>query len=84
MYHFFLTSIKFPLKRSYLFGGEECPCYSELESIFGNEIEKIDFYNLYGLTEASVWSAIVRVLPGDTSRIRMKYYRNISLYKLFL
>jgi len=51
-----------------MLGGEECLSYSELFSIFGSKMDNMTIFNLYGLTEVSIWSSIVKILPSDVER----------------
>lgn len=51
-----------------MLGGEECLSYLELNSIFGSKMDKMTIFNLYGLTEVSIWSSIVKILPSDVER----------------
>ena len=51
-----------------MLGGEECLSYLELFSIFGSKMDNMTIFNLYGLTEVSIWSSIVKILPSDVER----------------
>jgi len=63
------TRINFSTLRVLMLGGEECLSYPELVSIFGSNMDKMTIYNLYGLTEVSIWSSIVKILPSDVHRV---------------
>ena len=45
-----------------LLGGEVAPSHGELVNVFGS---KVRFWNLYGLTELSVWSSMVEIRCED-------------------
>ena len=45
-----------------LIGGEEPVPHSELIEVFGN----IEFYNIYGLTEVSIWACLTEIRPKET------------------
>ena len=65
-----------------MLGGEECLSYLELFSIFGSKIDEMTIFNLYGLTEVSIWSSIVRILPSDVER-DISSNRMLDLYGSF-
>ena len=44
--------------RNICVGGESPPALSELRRVFGTNV---DFWNLYGLTELSIWSTVVKI-----------------------
>ena len=56
----------------FMFGGEESPSYSEA---FANVNRKASFWNLYGLTECSVWSSCTEIQENEE---RAPIYRSTS------
>ena len=65
--------------RVLMLGGEECLSYLELFSIFGSKMDNMTIFNLYGLTEVSIWSSIVRILPSDADRDISSFLSNQCL-----
>ncbi|PRP85412.1 hypothetical protein PROFUN_06958 [Planoprotostelium fungivorum] len=54
--------------RTIAFGGEKCPSVPQMKKMMGQHILKITIYNLYGITEASIWSSCYRLCEEDISR----------------
>ena len=62
-----------------LLGGEEPLRHSELIEIFGNK----EFFNLYGLTELSIWACLTDIRENETKTPILRLREDKSLQIIF-